>query len=103
MKNHRKVNIDVCALGVGGLGRNIMAHVLLSSVFGLLIGCGNSVETDPKRILPVLKQAQRCCDGRCSGFYEGISRDVACVDVWQMESCLKGRREDCPLRDHGAF
>ena len=103
MKHHPQVNTDVCARGVGRLGRNLIAQVLLSIVLGLLIGCGGRVETDPERILPVLKQAQRCCDGRCSGLYGGISQGVACTDVSQMESCLKGNREDCPVKGHGVF
>ena len=68
-----------------------------------LIGCGPSVETSPERILPVLKQAQRCCDGRCSGPYEDISRGVACADVTQLESCLAGNRDQCPAKGYGSF
>ncbi len=65
--------------------------------------CGSAVKTDPARILPVLKEAQRCCDGRCVGVYAGVPRDVACADVLQMESCLRGRRVDCPVKGQGAF
>jgi hypothetical protein len=80
---------------------------LLTVVLGLLLaipaGCGPSVETSPSKILPVLKQAQRCCDGRCSGQYQGVSQNVACADVAQMESCLAGERAECPVKGEGAF
>lgn len=67
------------------------------------MGCGPSIETSPERILPVLKQAQRCCDSRCGGAYEGISQGVACADVIQLESCLSGNREQCPVKGYGSF
>jgi hypothetical protein len=103
MENPPEVNPDVGAVGAGCLGSNVFVQVSLSIFLGVLSGCGDSVETNPARILPVLKQAQRCCDGRCSGSYEGVSRGVACADVLQMESCLEGKRDQCPLKGHGAF
>lgn len=78
-------------------------RIALGVMVVLLTGCGNSVETNPERILPVLKQAQRCCDGRCSGLYNGVSQGVACADVSQMELCLQGKREECPVKGEGAF
>jgi hypothetical protein len=68
-----------------------------------LIGCGDDVETTPEKILPVLKQAQRCCDGQCSELYGVNDQEVACTDVSQMESCLMGNRDQCPLKGEGAF
>jgi hypothetical protein len=82
---------------------NFLVRISVGLALATLIGCGPSVETSPERILPVLKQAQRCCDGRCSGPYEGISRGVACTDVQQLESCLAGNRDECPAKGYGSF
>jgi len=83
--------------------RSVFLRVLLGLFLAILVGCGPSVETSPSKILPVLKQAQRCCDGRCSGLYQGVSQNVACADVVQMESCLAGERAECPVKGAGAF
>jgi hypothetical protein len=80
-----------------------LCKILLSIFIWALIGCGDSVQTNPEQILPVLKEAQRCCDGQCSGIYEGVNQGVACTDVSQMESCLTGNHEQCPLKGNGAF
>lgn len=82
---------------------NFLVRLSVGLALVTLIGCDPSVETRPERILPVLKQAQRCCDGQCSGPYKDISRGVACDDVTQLESCLAGNRDQCPAKGYGSF
>ena len=78
--------------------------ILLSLCLIFIVGCGSNVETNPSKILPVLKQAQKCCDGqRCSGAYEYVPEYVACTDVSQLEACLQGNEEQCPVKGNGAF
>ena len=66
-------------------------------------GCGEHVQTDPSVLFPVLKQAQRCCDGRCEGMYSSIPENAACGDVAQLESCFSGNKDNCPVKGQGAF
>jgi len=67
-------------------------------------GCDSKITTEPSKILPVLKEAQRCCDGhKCTGPYLDISKEAACADVIQFELCLQGEEDQCPLKGYGAF
>lgn len=67
-------------------------------------GCDSKITTEPSKILPVLKEAQRCCDGhKCVGPYLNISKEAACTDVTQFELCLQGVDAECPLKGYGAF
>ena len=83
-----------------------MKKIFFLSLLGfILLGCSDSkIVTDPARILPILKEAQSCCDGHgCKGNYETINKEASCKDVQQFESCLKGINEECPLKGYGAF
>jgi len=67
-------------------------------------GCDSKIVTEPSKILPVLKEAQRCCDGyQCKGAYADISKSAACTDTRQFEKCLEGEEDECPLKGYGAF
>ena len=82
--------------------RTAFVVILLLAVS--MTGCESKTETDPAKLLPVLKAAQRCCDGhRCAGPYAGVPESVACADVSQLEACIRGDREQCPMKGHGAF
>ena len=69
----------------------------------LLQSCGGGVQTDPKVILPVLREAQRCCDGHCEGIYSTIPETAACGDVFRLSQCLSGNKDECPMKGHGEF
>jgi hypothetical protein len=82
--------------------RGVLRSLLVAS-FVAMSGCGPDVETRPEKLLPVLREASRCCDGKCEGIYWGDEREVACSDVREIESCLSGDRTQCPVRGSGAF
>ena len=70
----------------------------------LFSGCDSKIVTEPSKILPILKAAQRCCDGnQCKGAYDNISKSAACTDVRQFEKCLEGQEDECPSKGYGAF
>lgn len=71
----------------------------------LLFGCSDKeIVDDPVIILPVYKQALQCCDGyKCAGHYENIYKEESCKDVQEIESCLNGNKEYCPIKGYGAF
>ncbi len=83
-----------------------MINILIAAIFILVISGCSKVETDPDELLPVLKIAQRCCDNQSKcvfPLYDGVSSSVACEDVYQLERCVSGNREQCPLKGYGAF
>ena len=83
--------------------KNIFFSLLIFLII-FIGGCDSKITTEPSKILPVLKEAQRCCDGhKCVGPYLDISKEAACTDVIQFELCLQGVDEECPLKGYGAF
>ena len=64
--------------------------ICASTLSILLMGCSPSVETDPAVLSDMMLEAQKRCSRNEGQAY--------CNDVEQIQHCLEGIKEFCPLK-----